>query len=158
MKNITEKPTEYGPVIYATGCTNLGITLIGGIWKLWEQEGFPLEMSHLVCRENGWAVDWSECMADACTTNNGPALMKHLEAFLTGETIHDLKLGFMHALNLGKTYDQIAAEKMKNGRAFANFSREALRFSESIGASTKNNRSTASAPCVRSNQNIKNEN
>ena len=71
-----------GSVIYATGCTPEGAILIGGIWKLWEQEGFPIEMSHLICRDNGWAVDWLEAMADASCTNNCPALVKHIEAFL----------------------------------------------------------------------------
>lgn len=117
---------DSGSVIYATGCTPDGVTLIGGIWKLWEQEGFPLEMSHLVCRDKGWAVDWLEAMADASTTNNCPALMKHIEAFLPSHVITHLKFGFMHVLNSGKTYEQIVAEKQANGRKFEDFIRAAL--------------------------------
>jgi hypothetical protein len=113
-------------VIYATGCTPDGVTLIGGIWKLWEQEGFPLEMSHLICRDKGWAVDWLEAMADASCTHNCPALVKHIEAFLPDETMTALKLGFMRVLNSGKTYEQIVAEKQANCRAFEDFIRAAL--------------------------------
>jgi len=115
-----------GSVIYATGCTPDGVTLIGGVWKLWEQEGFPLEMSHLICRDKGWAVDWLEAMADASCTNNCPALVKHIEAFLPHDAMTALKLGFMRVLNSGKTYEQIVAEKQKNGRAFADFIRAAV--------------------------------
>ena len=113
-------------VIYATGCTPDGITLIGGIWKLWEQEGFPLEMSHLVCRDKGWAVDWLEAMADASCTNNCPALMQHIEGFLPAETITVLKVGFMRVLNSGKSYEQIVADKQANGRKFDDFVQAAL--------------------------------
>jgi len=113
-------------VIYATGTTRDGVVLIGGVWKLWEQEGFPLEMSHLVCQQNGWRVDWCEAMFDASTTNNCPALMKHIEAFLPQETILALKVGFMAVLKSGKTYEQVVAEKQSNGRAFTDFVRAAL--------------------------------
>lgn len=108
-------------VIYSTGCTPDGKILVGGVWKLWEQEGFPLEMSHLVCRDRGWAVDWLEAMADASLTHNCPALMKHLESFLTDETLTALKAGFMRVLNSGKTYGQIVSEKIENGRRFDAF-------------------------------------
>jgi hypothetical protein len=113
----TNQLTNDPSVIYATGFTPEGVMLIGGIWKLWEQEGFPLEMSHLICRDRGCSVDWLEAMADASCTNNCPALMKHIEAFLPSETITALKLEFMRVLNSGKTSEQIVAEKQANGRA-----------------------------------------
>ena len=108
-------------IIYATGCTSDGTMLIGGIWRLWHQEGFPLEMAHLVCRDKGWRVDWLEAMADASRSDNLPALMKQVEAFLPSEEILHLKFGFTHVMGLGKSYDQIVSEKRANGRNFEAF-------------------------------------
>lgn len=85
--------TENSP-IYNTGFTPEGKPLIGGVWTLWHQDGFPLEMSHLICQGNGWAVDWAEAMADASTSNNLPALVKHIEAFLSSDTMTTLKSSF----------------------------------------------------------------
>ena len=113
-------------VIYATDCAPDGTTLVGGVWKLWEQEGFPLEMSHMICRDKGWRVDWLEAMADASRSNNCPALVKHIEAFLPCETMTALKLGFVRVLNSGKTCEQIIADKQANGRTVTDFTHAAL--------------------------------
>lgn len=129
-----EPAIDSGSVIYTTGCTPDGTFLIGGIWKLWEQEGFPLEMAYLVCRDKGWRVDWMEAMADASITNNCPALVKHIEAFLPSETMMHLKAGFMYMLNSGKTFEQVVAEKQANGKAFSAFIYAAL--AELLSSST----------------------
>jgi len=112
------------PIIYPTGLTREGIPLIGGVWTLWEQEGFPLEMSHLVCQGNGWAVDWLEAMADATVTNNCPALMKHVEAFLPSGVVDAMQLGFVLQIDAGNAPAKILSDKRENG----------LKFSESIAA------------------------
>lgn len=116
-------PPNHDEVIYATGCTPDGITLIGGVWTLHDQEGFPLEMSHLTCQQNGWRIDWMEAMADASRSNNCPALMKAVEAFLPGDAITHLKLGFMHMVRSGKSFDDIVEAKRANGRKYAAFIR-----------------------------------
>ena len=105
-------------IVYCTGCTSEGVLLMGGIWTLWHQNGFPLEMSYLVCRDGGWVIDWLEAMADASVTNDLPALVGHIETFLPSETMTALKTGFMSTLGMGKTYAQIVAEKRANGQAF----------------------------------------
>lgn len=113
-------------VIYATGQTPDGYVLIGGVWTLWHQHGFPLEMSHLVSRDKGWRIDWLEAMADASTTDNCPALMHHVEAFLDAQTLLALKVGFVRVVRTGKTYEQIVEEKRANGKAFEEFIEQAL--------------------------------
>lgn len=117
----TMSETREHSTLYFTGCTPDRVLLMGGIWKLWEQEGFPLEMSFLVCRDKGMAVDWLEAMADASRTNNLPALMAALETFLPAETIQTLKAGFMRVLQSGETYEQILEGKRANGSAFEGF-------------------------------------
>lgn len=117
---------EDGRIIYTTGANCDGVPLIGGVWTLWEQEGFPLEMSYLICRDKGWAVDWLEAMADASVNNNCPALMKHVSGFLPDEAILAMKLGFMRVVKTGKTWEQVVAEKRKNGRNFCAFIEEEI--------------------------------
>ena len=114
------------PVMYATGCTPEGVVLIGGIWKMWEQEGFPIELAHILCRDKGCAVDWFEAMCDASITNNCPALMRQIDAILPEDAIRKLKIGFMHAIKSGKTYEEMVSEKKRNGRAFRGFVREMI--------------------------------
>ena len=103
-------------VIYSTGCTPDGTILIGGVWTLRDQEGFPLEMSHLVARDKGWLIDWAEAMADASRSNNCPALMKAVEAFLPAHVITHLKVGFVQMVRSGKSFDEVIAEKRANGK------------------------------------------
>lgn len=116
-------PPDNDEIIYTTGCTPDGTPLIGGVWTLRDQEGFPVEMSHLVCRDKGWAIDWMEAMADASRTNNCPALIKAVEGFLPEHAITHLKLGFMHMVRGGKSFDQVVAEKRANGKKMEAFVR-----------------------------------
>jgi hypothetical protein len=110
-------------ICYTTGCTSEGTTLIGGVWTLRDQEGFPLEMAHLIARDRGWAIDWAEAMADASRTNNCPALMDAIEAFLPAEAITHLKIGFFRMVTGGKSFDDIIAEKRANGKRMEAFQR-----------------------------------
>lgn len=98
-------------ILYRTGRTPQGIPLLGGVWRLWHQDGFPLEMSYLFCQAEGLAIDWLEAMADASLTDNLPALMEAVEAFLPADVIQDLKLGFAGCLSMGKTPQMIVEEK-----------------------------------------------
>lgn len=116
-------PLANDEIIYATGCAPDGTPLIGGVWMLRDQEGFPLEMSHLICRDKGWAIDWMEAMADASRTNNCPALIKAVKAFLPEHALSHLKLGFMHMVRSGKSFEEVVAEKRANGKKMEAFVR-----------------------------------
>lgn len=98
-------------VIYVTGYTAEHKPLFGGVWTAWHQNGFPLEMSHMILRDRGDAVDWMEAMADASCSNDLPALMGHIEGFLDTETVNALKMRFVMMLGTGVTYEQIVANK-----------------------------------------------
>lgn len=121
----TKSPTN--PVIYATGCTPDGILLVGGVWTLRDQEGFPIEMSYLLVRDKGWLIDWAEAMADASLSNNCPALMKAVEEFLPAQAIAHLRAGFVHMVRSGKRFEQVLAEKRENGKKMEAFFLEAER-------------------------------
>ena len=102
-------------MLYYTGISTDGKMLIGGIWSLYHQEGFPIEMSYLVCKDNMGLVDWMEVMADASITHNCPALMRLIEGFLPVDDIKNIKLGFMFMVHSGKTFEQIVQEKRNKG-------------------------------------------
>jgi hypothetical protein len=104
--------------LYITSITPEGKFLLGGIWKLYSQEGYPLEMSHLSCPE-GHVIDWFEAMLDASTTNECPSLMDKISDFLPRETLSHLKRGFVLASQSGKTYQQLLDEKRQNATRFA---------------------------------------
>lgn len=88
-----------------------GHLMIGGVWRLWHQDGFPVEMSWLHARDQGNYVDWVEAMADASTDDNLPALVKQMESFLTPEDMMNCKMRFMALLNSGQTYQSILDSK-----------------------------------------------
>lgn len=105
------KPERGSEIVYESGVTSDGTPLLGGVWTLWDREGFPLEMAHLSAQGKGIRIDWCEAMADASRSNNCPALMKQVEAFLDEETIMAMKAGFVRMVESGKSFDQIISEK-----------------------------------------------
>lgn len=106
-------------LVYVTGQTTDGHPLIGGIWKMWEQEGLPIEVVHLKCQQEGRRIDWLEAMADAAQHNNLPALMAHLEGFFDSNTLARLKQAYVRAvLRPGVTPAQIVAAKRANSPHF----------------------------------------
>lgn len=103
-------------IIHQTGVACDGAPLIGGVWTLRQQEGFPLEMAHLVCCSHGWHIDWLEAMCDASQTNDLPALWQQVSAFLPADDLRRMKIGFAVFLaRAGKTCAELVAEKRKNG-------------------------------------------
>ncbi len=97
--------------LYQTGFTQDGKPLIGGVWRLFHQDGFPLELSAITLGERGCCVDYAEAMLDASTDNNLPALMTHLESFLSAEVVESLKQRFMLMLQSGSTIPQMMVRK-----------------------------------------------
>lgn len=51
--------------IYITGHTLEGKLLMGGIFTMKDQEGFPVDTSYEICKENGHLIDWAEYLYDA---------------------------------------------------------------------------------------------
>lgn len=103
-------------VLYITGVTIDGQFMMGGVWRFYHQNGFPLEITTLTAKENGWCVDWLEAMADASIDNNLPSLTSHLETFLDEETLVWIKSGFINLLNKGITVNDILENKRKNAK------------------------------------------
>ena len=42
-----------------------GVSKLQGVFRMKDQEGFPIDMSYELAKENGWEVDWVEALADA---------------------------------------------------------------------------------------------
>ena len=104
--------------LYHTGLTEHGDCLLGGVWRLKSQEGFPLECSYLLVKDRPYLhIDWLEAMLDASRTNECPALMAELETFLTSEEVLSLKLRFVAITRSGKTYEELYEEKRASGKA-----------------------------------------
>jgi len=42
-----------------------GVPKLQGVFTMRDQEGFPIDMSYELAKENGWEIDWVEALADA---------------------------------------------------------------------------------------------
>jgi hypothetical protein len=51
--------------LYITGYTPDGRRLLGGVFRLKDQHGFPLDMSFEIAKENGFLIDYAELLSDA---------------------------------------------------------------------------------------------
>jgi hypothetical protein len=51
--------------IYVTGLNPDGKILVGGIFRMKDEQGVPLDFSHDICREKGWVIDYMELLCDA---------------------------------------------------------------------------------------------
>lgn len=109
--------------IYCTGIGENGKPLLGGIWRMYSEQGFPIEMSHMEAQEKGCQVDWLEAMADASLTADCPRLVQEMEQFLSG-SMHEIKTKFVQAVrkfsehgNINddvQTYRNILTHKRQN--------------------------------------------
>jgi hypothetical protein len=81
--------------LFQTGINPEGKPLVGGLWRMAHEMGFPLEIAYLECQQHGWAPNWREAMEDASKDNNLPALMRQLETFLDEPTITRLKISYL---------------------------------------------------------------
>lgn len=57
--------TNLLPPLYVTGVSASGAVLVGGVFKLKDQCGFPLDMAFEICRERGMFIDYCELLSDA---------------------------------------------------------------------------------------------
>jgi hypothetical protein len=42
-----------------------GVPKLQGVFRMKDQEGFPIDMAYELAKENGWEVDWVEALSDA---------------------------------------------------------------------------------------------
>lgn len=42
-----------------------GVPKLQGVFRMRDQEGFPIDMSYEIAKEEGWDIDWIEALADA---------------------------------------------------------------------------------------------
>lgn len=42
-----------------------GIPKLQGVFRMRDQEGFPVDVSYEIAKERGWEIDWIEALADA---------------------------------------------------------------------------------------------
>jgi hypothetical protein len=100
--------------IYPTGLTSDGGLLIGGVWRFWSQDGFPIELSYLQAKQRGWCIDWAEAMAEASITNDLPAIHEAMSQFLDEETMLGIKIRFAQLVNSGVGFSEFVEMKRKN--------------------------------------------
>lgn len=55
--------------LYITGKTSEGILLLGGVFRLQDGHGFPLDASFEECKRTGKVIDWLEALSD-CWLNS----------------------------------------------------------------------------------------
>lgn len=51
--------------LYVTGINPEGKLLIGGVFRMKDEYGFPLDCSRDVIKEKGWEIDYLELLCDA---------------------------------------------------------------------------------------------
>lgn len=78
-------------ILFASATDSTGRTLLGGAWRLWMQEGFPLEMLQVLCAQRGLGIDWREAMTSAAQTNNLPACVAQMEQFIPRHEMSEIK-------------------------------------------------------------------
>ena len=71
--------------LYITGTTSKGTKLIGGIWRVYRQHGFPVDLSLLEVREHGALPDVCEMMAEASLHDEPPQQVKQVPELFTDE-------------------------------------------------------------------------
>ena len=80
--------------LYQTGFANDGRPLLGGLWRLWREDGFPVELGKLETESRGARVDWLELMADAAECGELPAAWRQVEGLLPPAELERLKVAF----------------------------------------------------------------
>ncbi len=85
--------------------------MMGGVWRLYHQEGMPIEMTYLHLMSSGVKVDWVEAMADASIDNNLSSLLDQMLIFIPRDQIDEIGERFMALLNSGQTYQSILDRK-----------------------------------------------
>jgi hypothetical protein len=83
--------------LYTTGLTSDGYFLIGGIYRMKDELGFPLDASLDYCIESGnLVIDWCECLADAGSQKDWKfdSVLEELEMLLNKNTKEETEKKF----------------------------------------------------------------
>lgn len=72
--------------IYITGLTPEGTPLVGGIWRMYRQEGFPVDLSIMIIREKSCLPDIMELFAEATIHMELPQVQKQCPELFDDET------------------------------------------------------------------------
>src|SRR5690242_12721874 len=90
--------------LYQSGIAPDGKPLMAGLFRLKDEEGFPIDMSYEQCKEHGWHPDWAEALADAGSQGieKYDALLQELGFLLGEDQRNDIVNKF--ALWAAKTY------------------------------------------------------
>lgn len=100
--------------LYVTGVTPEGQPLVGGVYRMKDEFGFPIDLSVLVLREKGANVDWLELLADAGRQSDASKLLDavaELEAQAQIDVAH-IKASFAAIISVtagASTADKCAA-------------------------------------------------
>jgi len=90
---------ESGPLRWKSQIN--GIPKLQGVFKMRDQEGFPLDMIYEIAKENNWDVDWVEALADAARQSvfKYDALIEELKMLLSQDDVQRIEwlfgVGFM---------------------------------------------------------------
>lgn len=132
--NMTTNPDYYTPetasklhinlnmindIIYITGLTPEGIPLVGGIWRIYRQQGFPVDISLMEIREKGYLPDIMELFAESTFYAELPQVRKQVPELFTLENIHKWNL-YLESFGLKESNqfdvaEKILMEKRNNG-------------------------------------------
>jgi hypothetical protein len=112
--------------IYQTGFTKDGSPLIGGIWKMKTEVGFPVDLSILEIQQRGGAPDWAEMLADAGSVDlpafefdNAVHEMRQVIPILADEIMHRFKLWFSSHAKHGEDFSQTCKALLAIKRNYA---------------------------------------
>lgn len=106
-------------IIYITGLTPEGIPLVGGIWRIYRQQGFPVDISLMEIREKGYLPDIMELFAESTFYAELPQVRKQAPELFTLENIHKWNL-YLESFGLKESNqfdvaEKILMEKRNNG-------------------------------------------
>lgn len=77
--------------LYITSVGTDGKFMLGGIFKMQDQVGFPVDASFEECKEHGFRIDWLEALCD-CWLNDCQkygSFVRQAE-MITGAKLHDM--------------------------------------------------------------------
>lgn len=76
--------------IYITGISPTGALLLGGMFRMQDEVGFPIDASFEECKRHGFKIDWLEALCD-CWINDClkyDSFVRQAE-MITGENLHE---------------------------------------------------------------------
>ena len=119
--NETTHEVELSSIISESGPLRLktqadGTFRLQGVFRMRDQEGFPIDMSYEIAQDNGWDIDWIEALADASrqSLDKYDGLIEEI-GMLEPERLPNIRKLFSYFLmsSEGETLDEKAANLYK---------------------------------------------